>query len=443
MKSKYGFASICTMLLLMAAMIGGGGCGGGSGSGALPASPDDIQPGAQYEGTLTLQEDGEDTVLMRVAYEARNVETESSLSPAVALFVTKEEYLDETSGTLKIMEDLSGPTPEEVEAFLTNSWDASYEGTEDKGVNAKEFLDFLEEHNMPMDQFFRFLEALNHSIVEFLEVIKVYSTQLDSLDGEDVFNEIESFCDLAGIELGSFFTDIKQVFGTHRAFCTKLVNLDTGMHSLYNSYISWYMAQETELEDSFAAFLEYLKNSSALTASGDRSKINPVDLGKLGLDVLKFGWDVIKDGKPQVQTEGAFTSVLRKGTTALDYGNAKRNETSILHFKVTDAWIKSWVLIETKFRGSSSYAATSPKFGGRYLQNVQFDVESAYALWGMYLNVSAQVSNVTNPGTVENPDPEIDVVARINAGWLFQSFGRSAYFRAKGSRGIWFQRWGE
>ncbi len=61
----------------------------------------------------------------------------------------------------------------------------------------------------------------------------------------------------------------------------------------------------------------------------------------------------------------------------------------------------------------------------------------------MYLNVSAQVSNVTNSASVENPDPEIDVVARINAGWLFQSFGRSAYFRAKGSQGIWFQRWGE
>ncbi len=78
-----------------------------------------------------------------------------------------------------------------------------------------------------------------------------------------------------------------------------------------------------------------------------------------------------------------------------------------------------------------------------YLQNVQFDVESAYAQWGMNLNVSAQVSNVTNSASVENPDPEIDIVARINAGWLFQSFGRSAYFRAKGSQGIWFQRWGE
>ncbi len=441
LKSKYGFASICTMLLLMAAMIGGGGCGGSSDS--LPASPDDIQPGAQYEGTLILQENGEDTVLMRVAYEARNIETDSSLSPAVALFVTKEEYLDETSGTLKTMEDLSGPTPEEVETFLTNSWDASYEGTEDKGVNAEEFLDFLEEHNMPMDQFFRFLEALNYSMVEFLEVIQVYSTQLDSLDGEDVFNEIESFCDLAGIELGSFFTDIKQVFGTHAAFCTKLVNLDTGMHNLYNNYISWYMTQETELEDSFAEFLAYLKDSSSLQVCGDTPKIDPVKLGKLGLDVLKFGWDVIKDGKAQVQTDGAFTSVLRKGTTALDYGNAKRNETSILHYKVNDTWIKSWILIETKFRGSASYAATTPEFGGQYLQNVQFDVESAYAQWGMYLNVSAQVSNVTNPATVENPDPEIDVVARINAGWLFQSFGKSAYFRAKGSQGISFLRWGE
>ncbi len=443
MKSKYGFASVCTMLLLMAAMMGGGGCGGGSGSGSLPASPDDIQPGAQYEGTLILQENGEDTVLMRVAYEARNIETDSTLSPAVALFITEEEYLDQASGTLKTMENLSGPTPEEVKTFLTNSWDASYEGVEDKGVNAEEFLDFLEEHNMPMDQFFRFLEALNYSMVEFLEIIDVYSTRLDSLDGEDIFNEIEVFCDLGGFELRSYFTDIQQIFGTHEAFCAKLTNLGLGMKNLYTAYVAWCVDQEASLEDSFSGFLEYLKNASSLQVCGDTPKIDPVKLGKLGLDVLKFGWDVIKDGKPQVQTDGAFTSVLRKGTTALDYGNAKRNETSILHFKVNDAWIKSWILIETKFRGSASYAATTPEFGGQYLQNVQFDVESAYALWGMYLNVSAQVSNVTNPATVENPDPEIDVVARINAGWLFQSFGRSAYFRAKGSQGIWFQRWGE
>ena len=117
--------------------------------------------------------------------------------------------------------------------------------------------------------------------------------------------------------------------------------------------------------------------------------------------------------------------------------------TLLFHFEQQLKRINSWVLIETKFRGSASYAATKPGFDGQYLQNVQFDVESAYAQWGMYLNISAQVSNVTNPASVENPDPEIDMVARINAGWLFQAWGQSAYYRAKGSEGIWFERWGK
>lgn len=443
MKStKYGFASVCAVLLLMMGMLGGGGCGGGSG-GSLPQNPEGVQPGAQYEGVLSLQEDGEETVLMRLQYEARNIETSSTLPPAVALFVTEEEYLDETSGTLKVMSEISGPTPEKVETFLKDTWDASCEGVDDEGVNAREFLDFLEKYNIPMDQFFRFFEALDYSMAEFLDVAEAYATQLESLDGKDVFNEIESFCDLTEMELGAYFADTESVFGTHAAFCTKLADLGIGEAGLYNAYISWYMDQEAEVADPFSAFLEYLKTISALKASGGDRKVDPVKVGKLGLEVLKFGWDVIKDGKPQVQTDGAFTSVLKKDTTALDYGYAKRNETSIIHFKVTDAWIKSWVLMETKFRGSSSYAATNPDFGGQYLQNVQFDVESAYAIWGMRLNVSAQVSNVTNSASVENPDPEIDMVARINAGWLFQSFGKSAYFRAQGSKGISFLRWGE
>ncbi len=438
---KRNLTSFCTLLLLLTALLGAGGCGGGSDS--PPASPQEIQPGAQYEAVLSTQENGEEKVLMRVQYEAHNIETSANLPPAVALFVTQEEYLDEASGTLKIMEDSSRPTPERVKTFLKDSWDPTQGETEDEGANAQEFLNFLEEHNMPLDQFFRFLEALNYSMVELLEVVDAYSIPLNSLDGKDVFNDIEHFCDLADVRLANFFTHTKQIFGMHDIFTTKLADLGIGMHDLYNVYVAWCVDQEVPLEGSFSTFLGYLKGRSSLQTAGDDPKIDPVALGQLGLDVLKFGWDIIKDGKPKVQTDGAFTSVLRKGTTALDYGHAKRDETQILHFKVYDSLINSVTLMETKFRGSASYAATTPRFGGQYLQNVQFDVESAYAQWGMYLNVSAQVSNVTNPASVENPDPEIDVVARINAGWLFQSFGKSAYFRAKGSLGIWFQRWGE
>lgn len=438
---KRNFTSFCTLLLLLTALLGAGGCGGGSDD--PPATPQEIPPGAQYEAVLSTQENGEEKILMRVQYEAYNIETSANLPPTTALFVVQEEYLDEASGTLKIMESSSRPTPERVKIFLKDSWDPTQEENENEKVGARGFLNFLEEHNMPLDQFFRFMEALNYSMVELLEVVEAYSIQLDSLDGKDVFNNIEAFCDLTDVGLANFFALTKQVFGTHEALAVKLAGLNTGMQDLYNVYVGWCVDRQLPLEDSFSAFLEYLEGISSLQTAGDDPKIDPVALGQLGLDVLKFGWDIIKDGKPKVQTDGAFTSVLRKGTTALDYGHAKRDETQILHFKVYDSLVNSVTLMETKFRGSASYAATTPRFGGQYLQNVQFDVESAYAQWGMYLNVSAQVSNVTNPASVENPDPEIDVVARINAGWLFQSFGRSAYFRAKGSLGIWFQRWGE
>lgn len=436
---KYRGMPMVLVVLLMTAVMFGGGCGGGSDR--MPAHPGEIQPGAEYEGVLSVQDGDEDRVLMRTRYEAHNIETGDSMEPVVALFVKQEEHLDEATGTMRVLSasEISRPTPEQVKAFLKDFWDAEHGGPADEGVNAREFLDFLAAHNMSLDQFFRYFEALDSSVSAFIDVIETYSTKLSSFDGKDIYGETESFCDLLGLELREYFQKIILVFGTHAAYCDKLVELGgIGKSTLYDAYSKWLLDQEVAPEDPFVGFLNYLKARSA-EASGAR----PGGAAETALEVAKFAWDIIKDGKAQVTTDGAFTSVLRKDTTALDYGYAKRNETSIIHFKITDAWIKSWVLIETKFRGSASYDAVNPTFGGKYLQNVQFDVESAYAQWGMYLNVSAQVSNVTNPASVENPDPEIDVVARINAGWLFQSFGRSAYFRAKGSQGIWFQRWGD
>ena len=438
---KYRGMPMVLVVLLMTAVMFGGGCGGGSDR--MPANPGEIQPGAEYEGVLSVQDGGEERVLMRTRYEAQNIETGDSMEPVVALFVKQEEYLDEATGTMRVLSasEISRPTPESVKEFLKNFWDAEYGGVADEGVNAREFLDFLAKYNMPLDQFFRLFDAVGYSVAKFLDFVDTYATKMEPYDGKEVFGEIEYFCQLAEIELHDYFFKVKQVFGTHAVFCDRLIAIGgIGKSRLYDVYVDWLMDQENEPVDAFSAFLTYLKNN-AVRAGG--SGFDPHEWAKLGLDVLKFGWDVIKDGKPQVSTDGAFTAVLKKKTTALDYGYAKRSETPIIHFKVTDAWIKSWVLIETKFRGSASYNAVNPNFGGKYLQNVQFDVESAYAQWGMYLNVSAQVSNVTNSASVENPDPEIDVVARINAGWLFQSFGRSAYFRAKGSQGIWFQRWGE
>lgn len=436
-KLKQNIILICIVTLLTAALFGTGGCGGGS---SLPATPKEIEPGSEYEGTLSFNDNGEETILMSTRYEAHNIETSASLPPAVALFVTEEKYLDETSGKLKASSNTSFITENDVETFLKNTWDPFYDGKDDEGVNAREFLDFLTEYNMPMDQFFRFLEATGGSVGELDNIVKVYSSQLEELDGKDVFNEIESFCDLTGIELETYFTDIKETFTTYSVFCSKLVELGTGQSGLYSSYVDWYMEQETELADPFGSFLSYLKNKSNNAKNGE-NKIDPVEIGKLGLEIMKFGWDVIKDGKPQLSADGAFTSVLRKDTSGLDYGYTKTNKTGTIEFKVTDAWIKSWVLIDAKMKGVASYAATNPNFGGQYLPNVQLDVESAYLIWGMNLNVNAQVSNVINVSSVDNPDPVIDVIAKVNAGWLFQSFKESAYFKVQGSKGISFEGW--
>ncbi|HOO86900.1 MAG TPA: hypothetical protein PK442_04305, partial [Synergistales bacterium] len=145
---KYRGMPMVLVVLLMTAVMFGGGCGGGSDR--MPAHPGEIQPGAEYEGVLSVQDGDEDRVLMRTRYEAHNIETGDSMEPVVALFVKEEEHLDEATGTMRVLSasEISRPTPEQVKAFLKDFWDAEHGGPADEGVNAREFLDFLAAHNM-------------------------------------------------------------------------------------------------------------------------------------------------------------------------------------------------------------------------------------------------------------------------------------------------------
>lgn len=423
------------LFVLATAVMFGGGCGGGSDN---PAGPGDIAPGALFDGSATLVgEDGRETEVSRILYEAVNLETDESLPNAVVLFVKEEKHLDASGNMVK--SEVSASAADMVRGFLDEHWDAHAGGKDDAGVNAAEFVEALRKYNIPPDGFVELFGAAG-SMSELYEILDAYKEVFFDADGADIFAEIAYFCDFADISMTEFFTLSKAAFGSHKAFCEAALDVGGfGNGAFLEEFLKWKW-NYPEDNESISLFFAYLKERAS---SGALGKTDPVEWGKLGLDVLKFGWDVVKDGKPQVSVDGAFTAVLKKGTSALDYGYAKRSVTPVIHFKVTDAWIKSWTLVETKFGGSASYDAVNPDFGGRYLQSVQFDVESAYAQWGMSLNVSAQVSNVTNASSVENPDPEIDVAARINAGWLFQSWGRSAYFRAKGSEGIRFLRWGE
>ena len=110
-----------------------------AGSDDPPATPQEIPPGALYEGSPVHPGEwrGEDTHASAIrGPQHRN---QCQLPPATALFVVQEEYLDEASGTLKIMES-SRPTPERVKTFLKDSWDPTQEESENEKVGARGFL---------------------------------------------------------------------------------------------------------------------------------------------------------------------------------------------------------------------------------------------------------------------------------------------------------------
>lgn len=166
------------------------------------------------------------------------------------------------------------------------------------------------------------------------------------------------------------------------------------------------------------------------------AKSNPaVDAGKLGLDVAKFAWEIIKDGRPTTSAEGAYTSVLSvKDKSYENYEYAKNGSSAVVQQRISN--IFDMTLTNAKFKIDGYYGSTSPSFGGHWMPSIAFKVDEAFPAWTWNLNASAAITSAANLGSAAAPEPEVQIVATIQANGLFQSFTDTYTFLANGRTGF-------
>ena len=163
-----------------------------------------------------------------------------------------------------------------------------------------------------------------------------------------------------------------------------------------------------------------------------------VEAGKLGLEVAKFAWEIIKDNKAVVEAGATTTSVLYKGTGGLDYEGARKTKARTYTISVHDSLIKSWELIHAEIACEGTYAASprSPDVpAGQYLPSVHVYSPKVSADFPCTVKVSATVSEVSNMGRGAI-DPMIKVLCAADFGWLLQKRHIVIPYTAQGSRGV-------
>jgi len=170
----------------------------------------------------------------------------------------------------------------------------------------------------------------------------------------------------------------------------------------------------------------------------DAAKI-VAEAAKIGLDIGKFAWDVIKANKPVVDTTATTSSVLYRDTDGLDYQGAQKGASSSYSLSVRDSLIKSWELIHADILCEGTYHATPSREGipdGYYLPAVNVYASKAHADFPCQLSAKAKLSGVSNMGRGKL-DAMVTILSSLDFGWLFQRKHLTLKFSAQGSRGFY------
>ena len=185
--------------------------------------------------------------------------------------------------------------------------------------------------------------------------------------------------------------------------------------------------------------LEQLNKTGAhKPAPATRGAGGSVEAAKIGLDIAKFAWEVVKDNKAVADAKATTTSVLYKGTSGMDYQSAKATKASSYTLSVHDSLIKSWELIHADIACEGTFGATPRTDGipdGQYLPAINVYSPKASADFPCQVSVSAKVSDVSNMGTGKI-DPMVTILCAVDFGWIAQRRQVIVKFTARGSQGL-------
>lgn len=380
----------------------------------------DYVPKAGEMLTTTLSVDGKD--VRKVTYRFMEMEP--------ALMTTKAAASSQTLLLIPDTVDVLDPTaaeaaspvtivPEaEFRSFLENEWDPSIGGKDDPGVNAKEFLDFLDEVKVSPVLFLKLKKASGLSLEAFQAALRAFR----SLEGPHNWQALEIFDRL--LEEGQLTW--KEVAETLQArnltFADLTTRLANGGPDLHTVRGAWLASGKTLRDFLFAP-----------EAFGTRS--GPLAVAGLALDIAKFGWQVVKDSKPKTRLDGASTHVLHSSNKdPFQYGHAKNFQSR--EIRLVTKSLAGVTQCDTRFRVKGTYDATSPAIKGNYLPSVFVDFMSSYAIMTFSINGYASVSNIANMGPVETPNPQITVITHLEHAGLFRQYNESYAVTLQGAKGV-------
>lgn len=387
--------------------------------GASPKAGDKLTMGYNYEGT-TIHE---------ITYKVWQIDDNGDLTEYQSgdryLTLFDEEKFHDEKFKKDIMEskwhrELTSLTPDYMENFLKFEWHdyADKRGFSSRSVD--EFLGLLRNDcNGEINSFFSLLDNSVMPLDRYVEILK----ELRAFYGNDTTGLMmfTILLDLMKINLDQFDTLLTENNITLTQFLEKLTSLNYGIRDLIDDYISNEWQSNSE-------FISHIMNKNVATKES------------AGIAIANMVWDIIKNGVPVTQVQGAVTSVLSaKDTDTINYTGGTDIETP-----VHETWVKNLFgckLTSVIFKGKGVNQATNKGFYGSWIPNLYVDFTECFAGFTWSIDGSATVTNVVNTGgdytdAANPPNPRVDVIIRISQHGWFQNFTYSYTMRALG-KGTW------
>ena len=190
-----------------------------------------------------------------------------------------------------------------------------------------------------------------------------------------------------------------------------------------------------------------LKATNQQLLKGAPSKLGAasevIDAGKLVVEAGKLAWDIIKEGKVVGQSADAMTSVLAKvDMDPMNYVGAKAGESGVYIWQVNDAFHAfgkiNYVTIRLKVQGKfhATPRSTSPAPRGYYLPSVYVNILECRVNFPCSASGSANLTNPSNIGSEKEANAEVQIHAKLTAGWFAQHIGITVGFQATGTGGF-------
>ncbi|OYY74712.1 MAG: hypothetical protein B7Y40_03825 [Gammaproteobacteria bacterium 28-57-27] len=271
-----------------------------------------------------------------------------------------------------------------------------------------------------VDAFVAFFEAMDANFPDYV-----------SAEGD-----IENFLDLTGMNIAAFLGVLDSKGITWPQLLAAMKAQGATFTTLYQGYASSL--------DSLGTFIsEFVQGKTAKAASMARPLGDPVtdaakvavEAGKLGLDVAKFAWEIIKDARPVTKADGAYTSILSvKDKNYENYGYSVSGTSAVVDYEGKNLF--TMTLFHAKFRIDGYYNAANPSVPGNWMPSVAFKVDESFAGLTWNLNAGAAITSAANLASSAAPEPEIQIVANVQANGWFQSFTNSFTFYANGRTGF-------